>query len=79
MHYGYDVSDILTMISDLPRLEVLEVFHFTRQALELRAFNIATLSKMPKLRRVDCRIRCCGTTPLMTMHQAISLCRVMIW
>ena len=49
----YDVSDILIMVSELPRLEVLEVLAFTCQALELRAFDAAVLARLPQLRRVD--------------------------
>lgn len=54
LHDGdYDVSDVLTMISALPQLEVLEVLDFTIEALELRAFDAAVLSRLPQLRRVD--------------------------
>jgi hypothetical protein len=45
---------ILIMISEMPQLEVLEVFKCRRHgAFELLDFDAATLARLPKLRRVD--------------------------
>ena len=47
-----NARDVLTMVSDLPGLEVLEMIDLMCQAFELRAFDAAALSKLPKLRLV---------------------------
>ena len=46
-------SDILIAISELPRLEILEVRNCTDPGFELLAFDAAALSRLPKLRLVD--------------------------
>jgi hypothetical protein len=50
----YNVRDVLVMVSDLPRLEVLEMLRFMCREFELRAFDAtALLSMLPNLRLVD--------------------------
>jgi hypothetical protein len=49
----YDVRDILVMISELARLEVLEVLGVTWHAFQLLDFDATALSRLPKLRLVD--------------------------
>ena len=46
-------SDILIVISEMPQLEVLEVLDTTDPKFELLKFDVAALSRLPKLRRVD--------------------------
>jgi hypothetical protein len=48
-----DVHDILVMISELARLEVLAVLGVTWRAFEVLDFNATALSRLPKLRLVD--------------------------
>ena len=49
----HDIRNILVMISELARLEVLEVLGVTRRAFELLAFDATALARLPKLRLVD--------------------------
>ena len=49
----HDVRNFLVMISELARLEVLEVLGVTRRAFELLAFDATALARLPKLRLVD--------------------------
>jgi hypothetical protein len=49
----YEIRDILVMISELARLEVLEVLGVRWRAFELLAFDATTLSRLPTLRLVD--------------------------
>jgi hypothetical protein len=47
------VSDVLVIISELPKLEILEVLEFRDPGFELVDFDAAALSGLPSLRLVD--------------------------